>query len=160
MSDKMFVGYGNGQPFSLGTTDPYVFDLRGASSKFLFKSGRVNTGTGWSDSAIKANATNGTWAYISLDKMKELFPDVIFDASQQKTDTNSTRVEKLTEVKKSALYFNLTTGYVERVITIQDKTLIWTSKHKEMARPYPRSAFRIATKEEVNKYLEAAKHND
>ncbi len=56
-------------------------------------------------------------------------------------------------IKKGSVYFNTTTHQVERVITIQDTSLIWSSSHKQRASSYPRSAFRKATELEVKAYL-------
>jgi hypothetical protein len=65
------------------------------------------------------------------------------------------RIKPLT-IKKGSLYFNTTTKQVERVITIQDVSLVWSSKHKQEVKAFPRSAFRIATTDEVKAYLSDA----
>lgn len=54
------------------------------------------------------------------------------------------------------LYFNKGTRQVERIVEVQGKNLIWTSRHKHEAKAYPKSNFRKATKEEVENYLKEA----
>jgi len=62
-------------------------------------------------------------------------------------------------ISKGKLYFNVTTKQVERVLTVQDGSLIWTSRHKQEAKPYSKSTFRIATTVEVDSYLAEAANN-
>lgn len=59
-------------------------------------------------------------------------------------------------IKKGSVYFNTTSNQVERVITVIDGSLVWTSRHKQEAKPYPRHAFRIANQVEVQNYLAEA----
>jgi hypothetical protein len=60
-------------------------------------------------------------------------------------------------LKKGSLYFNTTTAQVERVIAVVDGSLIWASRHKQEAKPFPRSAFRLANQVEVDNYFNEAK---
>lgn len=92
------------------------------------------------------------WDYLDVDTFNKYFPlNKIIEISKPKITMAS-----LLSVKKGSIYFNKTTSQVERVITIQDGSLVWSSRHKQEAKPYPKSAFRIANQVEVQNYLAEA----
>ena len=146
MKNKNFVGTKIGEPFE-NDHGRYVFDLRGDGGEFLNEDGSSDPHN-YSLEDINASMRNGTWQFISDAKMKKLFPDV-FPKSKIAT--------KPLKIKKGALYFNTSTSQIERAITVVDYSLVWVSHHKGEAKPFPRSAFRMATKQEVELYLKPEK---
>ena len=151
MSDKNFIGFGDGSAFGIAG-HRYVFDLRDGGRRFLNEDGSF-TGHTWPDSAIQKNVASGAWKYISDSKMKALFPKVSFVTI---TKAKPMSVKPLA-LKKGSLYFNTTTSQVERVIAVVDGSLIWASRHKQEAKAFPRSAFRLANQVEVDNYFNEAK---
>lgn len=148
MKNKNFVGTKTGEPFKeIGGHGRYVFDLRGNCGKFLNEDGSSEPHK-YSLEYINAYVLRGDWQFISDAKMKEIFPNA-FPKIEIAT--------KPLKIKKGALYFNTSTSQIERAITVVDYSLVWVSHHKGEAKPFPRSAFRMATKQEVELYLKPEK---
>ncbi len=127
-----------------------------------FKNGMVfafypNTGesvhlTHWEFSEAEDVLRKKDWNYFTEEEFFNCFP-------QLKIKTKKKMASAQVIPSAGKLYFNVATTQVERVLLVQEGRLIWTSRHKQQARPYGRTSFRLATNEEVNNYLREAGDN-
>jgi len=153
-----YLGLASGKTEVIPFTDhvgPFVAYVEGNNLyAFNFKDSSTEKLENWSPNEWDFCIKDGYWKYFTSLQFEEL-------VAKHKSNTKPmTQVIPLapnrikpTSIKKGSLYFNTTTQLVERVITIQDTSLIWSSNHKWEAKAYPKTAFRIATKDEVDDYL-------
>ncbi len=121
----------------------FVFDMSVNPPVFLYAEHEKVSTSGWSKAEVEKNINLKYYDYIDKDTFNKYFPKF-------------TKTMSLPSIKKGSVYFNTTTNQVERVITVVDGSLVWTSRHKQEAKPYPKGAFRIANQVEVQNYLAEA----
>lgn len=116
----------------------------------------------WQGSIVAAQSAikNGIWQKLTNLQFENLIAEHRISLQPQKPMAAKINVvinpgiaARPTVIRKSGLYVNTTTNQVERVLTVQDGVLVWSSHHKQEAKAYPKSAFRLATQLEVNSYL-------
>ncbi len=107
----------------------------------------------WDD--VLVYSVISSFIYAVLENEDNVAP-VVEKEEEKPVEQKTITPLNLDDIKNGALYFNLGECEVQRVVEVVGN-LIYSSWHKGAATPYGRSSFRLATKEEVNKYLDEAK---
>lgn len=134
------------EAFHGGRNGSYVFDIVNKDELFfVYANGTKTKISGYTYDYI---TTHPKWEFIGERAFKKWLPKVYMERYG-----NNVTKPKAIAIRVGALYYNNSTSRVERVISVQDKVMVWTSVKKANCVPYPKAAFRIATKDEVNDYL-------
>ncbi len=148
---------GGYEPFSGSVDGVYAFDISGDKPSFIFANGKVQTETGWGKASVQDSLNSKYYGYLTQETFDKHFTKTKTVIAAP-TPAPKTMASSFV-ISKGKLYFNQTTKQVERVLTILDGALIWTSRHKQEAKPYGKSTFRLATDAEVQNYLAEASAN-
>lgn len=155
---------------SYGPQGPYILAVDEDKKDFLFvyltrTANRVEK-IGWSYDSVLLNLKSKYWVELNSQFLSELFAKhkkAIPTSLEEITNgLNEAKPIEPIKPKKSMsdtivlsagkLFVNVHTKQVERIVSIQNG-LIWTSRHKQEAKPYGRTNFRKATDAEVKNYL-------
>lgn len=152
-----FIGYITDEPF-LGPKR-YAFDGDVTPDpSFVYEDGSEKHGSGWTKMGVIDMIQRGKWTFLSPKTIIKYFPKhpAVVAFLNPPPVTKTIKSKSMFVISKAKLYFNLTTKQVERVLTVQDGALVWTSRHKQEAKPYSKSTFRLASADEVKNYLAEA----